>query len=72
MRNERLKQQCLAVLGTARDRDKGLSTRDIADALDISVYKTRLLLLDLEKEGRVKALPREKPWRGAARHWAGR
>jgi predicted ArsR family transcriptional regulator len=52
--------------------DKGLSTRDIADALDISVYKTRLLLLDLEKEGRVKALPREKPWRGAARRWAGR
>ncbi|MCW1973281.1 UNVERIFIED_ORG: orotate phosphoribosyltransferase-like protein [Pantoea agglomerans] len=72
MRNERLKRQCLAVLGTARDVDKGLSTRDIADALDISVYKTRLLLLDLEKEGRVKALPREKPWRGAARRWAGR
>lgn len=72
MRNERLKQQCLAVLGTARGVDKGLSTRDIADALDISVYKTRLLLLDLEKEGRVKALPREKPWRGAARRWAGR
>ncbi|MCK7268874.1 FaeA/PapI family transcriptional regulator [Enterobacter cloacae] len=69
MSNDILKQHCLQVLALHHERATGLSSRMVADELDISVYQARLLLLKLQEEGLVREVPGRKPGRGAALHW---
>lgn len=69
MVNESLRQQCLALLLSSRENKKGLSTRVVAEYLDISVYRTRLLLLKLQEEGVVQTMPGRKLARGAVLYW---
>lgn len=69
MSNSILKQQCLELLAAYGGREGGLITREVSDALDISVYQARILLLTLQDEGVVRQVPGRKPGRGAALHW---
>lgn len=64
-----LKQACLTFLDSANKRESGWITREVSDALDISIYQARLLLLALQAEGCVRQIPGRKPGRGAAIHW---
>lgn len=69
MSNDILKQRCLQVLALHHKLVTGLSSRVVADELDISVYQARLLLLKLHEEGLVREVPGRKSGRGSALHW---
>ena len=69
MSNDILKQRCLQILNLHHELAPGVSSRVVADELDISIYQTRLLLLKLQEEGLVREVPGRKPGRGSALHW---
>lgn len=64
-----LKQRCIQVLRLNNERLCGMSSREVADALDISVYQARLLLLGLQDSGWVREVSGRKSGRGAALRW---
>lgn len=64
--------QCLAFLKRQdRDGNPWVSTREVANRLDISVYLARLRLLDLQDAGVVdcQTLSGDEGGRGRVRYW---
>ncbi|NIF33016.1 hypothetical protein F3J29_12835 [Enterobacter sp. Cy-643] len=62
-------QQCLTLLALLHHTgQEWVSTREVADKLDISVYRARLRLLELQEKGRVDS-NRESGIKGKALYW---
>lgn len=64
--------QCLSLLAHLHQRGQGwISTREVADRMDISVYLARQQLLDLQKSGHIESSSRsgETGGRGKVRYW---
>lgn len=66
------RRECLSLLAHLHQRgQEWVSTREIADRMDISVYLARLQLLDLQNSGDVKSSTRsgQTGGRGKVRYW---